>query len=66
MMAQIATVAALLGFVLPLTYCLNLLLNRISPQRISKDGERQGLDMSELGAGAYPELTQITKDYLFR
>jgi ammonia channel protein AmtB len=65
-MAQTATIAALLGFVLPLTYCLNLLLNRFYPQRISKDLERQGLDMSELGAGAYPELTQVTKDYLYR
>jgi ammonia channel protein AmtB len=61
-----AMVSALLGFVLPLTYCLNLLLNRVYPQRISKDGERQGLDMCELGAGAYPELTPVTKDYLYR
>ncbi len=61
-LAQIAMVSALLGFVLPLTYCLNLLLNHFHPQRIHKDGERQGLDMSELGAGAYPELTP-TKDF---
>jgi Amt family ammonium transporter len=65
-LAQFAMVSALLGFVLPLTYCLNLLLNRIYPQRISKDGERQGLDMCELGGGAYPELTPVTKDYLYR
>jgi ammonium transporter, Amt family len=65
-LAQMAMVSALLGFVLPLTYCLNLLLNRIYPQRIHKDGERQGLDMCELGAGAYPELTPVTKDYLYR
>jgi Amt family ammonium transporter len=61
-LAQVAMLSALLGFVLPLTYCLNLLLNRVYPQRISKDGERQGLDMCELGGGAYPELTPITKD----
>jgi Amt family ammonium transporter len=61
-LAQAAMISALLGFVLPLAYCLNLLLNRIHPQRIHKDGERQGLDMCELGAGAYPELTP-TKDY---
>jgi Amt family ammonium transporter len=65
-LAQMAMVSALLGFVLPLTYCLNLLLNRVYPQRISKDGERQGLDMCELGAGAYPELAPITEDYLYR
>jgi Amt family ammonium transporter len=64
-LAQAAMVSALLGFVLPLTYCLNLLINRIYPQRIHKDGERQGLDMCELGAGAYPELTPVTKDYLY-
>ena len=50
-------VSALLGFVLPLTYCLNLLLNRVLSPARHKDGERQGLDMCELGAGAYPELT---------
>jgi Amt family ammonium transporter len=65
-MAQAAMISALLGFVLPLTYGLNWLLNRFYPQRISRDGERQGLDMSELGAGAYPELAQATKDYLSR
>jgi Amt family ammonium transporter len=65
-LAQMAMVSALLGFVLPLTYCLNLLLNRVYPQRISKDGERQGLDMCELGSGAYPELAPVTKDYLYR
>jgi len=65
-LAQTAMVAALLGFVLPLTYCLNLLVNRFYPYRIHKDGERQGLDMCELGAGAYPELAQSTNDHLFR
>ena len=65
-LAQLAMVSALLGFVLPLTYGLNLLLHRIYPQRVHKDGERQGLDMCELGAGAYPELTPVTKDYLYR
>jgi Amt family ammonium transporter len=65
-LAQAAMVSALLGFVLPVTFCLNLLLNRVYPQRIYADGERQGLDMCELGAGAYPELTQVTKDYLYR
>jgi Amt family ammonium transporter len=65
-LAQIAMVSALLGFVLPLTYCLNLLLNRIYPQRIHKDGERQGLDMCELGGGAYPELAPVTNDHFYR
>lgn len=61
-LAQLAVVSVLLGFSLPLSYGLNLLLNRIHPQRISSDGERLGLDMSELGAGAYPELSASIKD----
>jgi Amt family ammonium transporter len=65
-LAQTAMVAALLGFVLPLTYCLNLLLNRFYPQRIHTDREQQGLDMCELGSGAYPELAQSTNDHLYR
>jgi Amt family ammonium transporter len=65
-MAQAAMISALLGFVLPLAYCLNWLIDRIYPQRVSKSGERQGLDMYELGAGAYPELAQASKDYLAR
>jgi Amt family ammonium transporter len=64
-MAQAAMLSALLGFVLPLTYGLNWLLDRFYPQRVRKDGERQGLDMYELGAGAYPELPPNAKD-LFR
>jgi ammonium transporter, Amt family len=65
-LAQLAMLSALLGFVLPLTYCLNRLLNRFYPQRVSMDGERQGLDMCELGAGAYPEWTSANKEHLFR
>ena len=54
-LAQIVGLATLLGFVLPVTYGFNCLLNRVSPQRVRQDGERQGLDLHELGAGAYPE-----------
>jgi Amt family ammonium transporter len=55
-LAQLAAVATLLGFVLPLSYGLNRMLNRLLPQRVSTEGERQGLDLFELGAGAYPEF----------
>ena len=65
-LAQVTMVSALLGFVLPLIYVLNRLLDRFYPQRISKDGERQGLDMFELGAGAYPEWTAANKEHFFR
>ena len=56
LLAQVVGVATLIGFVLPLTYGLNWLLNRYYPQRVSPDGERQGMDLYELGAGAYPEF----------
>jgi Amt family ammonium transporter len=65
-LAQVIGVATLLGFVLPLTYGLNLLLNRIYPYRVSIEGERQGLDLHELGAGAYPEFVTHTEDFLPR
>jgi Amt family ammonium transporter len=65
-LAQIAGVATLLGFVLPLAYSLNWLLDRLSPQRVAPEGERQGLDLHELGAGAYPEFVIHREDFLQR
>ena len=55
-LAQLAGVSTLLGFVLPLTYLIVLLLNRISRMRAAPEAERQGLDLHELGAGAYPDF----------
>ncbi len=63
MLAQVVGVATLLGFVLPLTYSLNWLLNRLIPQRIPPDEERQGADLFELGAGAYPEFMTHTDEF---
>ena len=63
MLAQIIGVATLVGFVLPLTYSLNWLLNRICPQRIPPEEERQGADLYELGAGAYPEFMTHTDEF---
>jgi Amt family ammonium transporter len=63
MLAQVIGVATLLGAVLPLTYSLNWLLNLLLPQRVSADGERQGLDLHELGAGAYPEFTTLGDEF---
>lgn len=65
-LAQLVGIATLLGFVLPVTYGLNWLLNRFCPFRISVEGERQGMDLSELGAGAYPEFVTHTEDFLPR
>jgi ammonium transporter, Amt family len=62
-LVQLAAIATLLGFVLPVTYGLNWLLNRVSPQRVAVEGERQGLDLYELGAGAYPDLQTHNDDF---
>jgi Amt family ammonium transporter len=61
--AQLAGVAALLVFVLPMTYSLNRLLNRFYPQRIPAEAEPHGLDLYELGAGAYPEFVTRRDDF---
>jgi ammonium transporter, Amt family len=65
-LAQLIGVATLLGFVLPLTYGVNLLVNRFYPYRVSVEGERQGMDLHELGAGAYPEFVTHTDEFLPR
>jgi Amt family ammonium transporter len=65
-LAQLIGVATLVGFVLPLTYCANRLINRFYPFRVSVEGERQGMDLHELGAGAYPEFVTHTDEFLPR
>jgi len=62
-LAQLVGVATLVGFVLPLTYGLNWLLDRFQPQRVPPQGEREGMDMHELGAGAYPELVTHGEEF---
>lgn len=61
--AQVVGVATLLGFVLPVTYSLNWLLDRVHRQRVSPEGERQGMDLYELGAGAYPEFVTHNEEF---
>jgi ammonium transporter, Amt family len=61
--AQLVGIATLVGFVLPLTYCLNWVLNRVYPQRVSAEGERQGMDLHDLGAGAYPEFITHSEEF---
>jgi Amt family ammonium transporter len=63
MLAQTVAVSTILGFVLPLTWLLNRGLDRVIGQRVRVDGEVQGMDLYELGAGAYPEFTTHTDDY---
>ncbi len=65
-LAQAIGVATLIGFVLPMTYGVNWLLNRFFGLRVAPDAERQGMDLAELGAGAYPEFVTHTDDFMQR
>jgi Amt family ammonium transporter len=63
--AQLVGVATLLGLILPLVYLLFWLLNRVVPFRVDADGERIGMDLHELGGGAYPEFV-VHRDDSYR
>jgi ammonium transporter, Amt family len=65
-LAQLAGVATLIGFVLPTAYILNWLFDRLYPQRIAPEGERQGMDLYELGSGAYPEFAAHSEEFVDR
>ncbi|MGD1106310.1 MAG: hypothetical protein ABR865_04640 [Terracidiphilus sp.] len=65
LLAQLVGIAALLGFIFPLVYLLLSLLNRLVPFRVDPDGERMGMDLHELGGGAYPEFV-IHRDESYR
>ena len=62
LMAQIVGVSTLVGFVLPLVYGLNWLIGRFLPHRAAPEAERLGLDLYELGAGAYPDFMSHSDD----
>ncbi len=64
-LAQLIGIAALLGFFFPLIYLLFALLNRFVPFRVDPDGERMGMDLHEIGGGAYPEFV-IHRDESYR
>ena len=65
MLAQLVGIATLLGVFLPLVFFVLLLLNRFVPFRVEADGERIGMDLHELGGGAYPEFV-IHRDESYR
>jgi Amt family ammonium transporter len=65
LVAQLVGISALLGLLLPLVYLLFWLLNRFVPFRADADGERIGMDLHELGGGAYPEFV-IHRDESYR
>jgi ammonium transporter, Amt family len=57
-LAQLAGAATAVGFVLPVMYVVNWAMRG----RVSADGERRGLDLDELGAGAYPDFASHRDD----
>ena len=65
-LAQLVGVATLVGFVLPVAYGLNWLLHRLMSQRVDRDGDYQGMDVRELGAGAYPEFVVHSDEFVPR
>lgn len=65
-LAQLVGVATLVGFILALSCGLNRLLDHFLPHLITQDGECQGLDLHELGAGAYPEFVTHSEDFFER
>jgi Amt family ammonium transporter len=65
LVAQLIGIATLLGVMLPLIYMLFRLLDRFVPFRVEPDGERMGMDLHELGGGAYPEFV-IHRDDSYR
>lgn len=64
--AQLVAIATLIGFIFPLSYGSNWLLGRFIPHRVSLDGERQGLDLHEFGADAYPEFVVHADEFMQR
>ncbi len=64
-LAQLVGIATLLGLFFPVVYLLFKMLNRLVPMRVDPDGERIGMDLHELGGGAYPEFV-IHRDESYR
>jgi Amt family ammonium transporter len=64
--AQIVGIATLLGFILPMSYGLNWVLAHVVSYRAKPDQERQGLDLHDLGADAYPEFVTHSDEFVQR
>lgn len=64
--AQLVGIGTLIGLMLPFIYGLNWLANKIVPFRTDTEGERLGMDLRELGAGAYPEFVIHSDEFIPR
>jgi Amt family ammonium transporter len=66
MLSQVIGIATLLGVMLPFIHGVHLLLNRFVTYRVDRDGDWQGMDIRELGAGAYPEFVIHADEFVPR
>jgi Amt family ammonium transporter len=66
LLAQLVGIATLLGVMLPLIHLSHLLLNKLVRFRVDTDGDWQGMDIRELGAGAYPEFVVHADEFVPR
>jgi Amt family ammonium transporter len=64
--SQMIGIGTLLGVLLPLLHGAHLLLNRFIRFRVDADGDWQGMDIRELGAGAYPEFVIHADEFVPR
>jgi Amt family ammonium transporter len=65
-LTQLVGIATVLGVMLPLIHVGNLLLNRFIRYRVDIDGDWHGMDIRELGAGAYPEFVMHADEFVPR
>jgi Amt family ammonium transporter len=65
-LAQLVGIATLLGLIFSLLHAGNLILNRLFRFRVDSDGDWQGMDIRELGAGAYPEFVIHADEFVPR
>ena len=66
LLAELVGISTLLGLMFPLLHGANLLLNRLVAYRVDRDGDWQGMDIRELGSGAYPEFVMHADDFVPR
>lgn len=66
LLAQLVGIATLLGLMFPLIHIAHRLLNKVIPFRVDADGDWQGMDIRELGAGAYPEFVVHADEFVPR
>lgn len=66
LLSQLIGIATLLGIMFPLIHISHRLLNKLIPFRVDTDGDWQGMDIRELGAGAYPEFVVHADEFVPR